>query len=90
MTNKTVKEQIKDADQVVKLINDGNALAKKLAEELRQCRQVLELLRAFQPNDQFKVNLPYWMKSKNSESGSMREILDLQIAEINGILGDRA
>ncbi|WP_420411640.1 hypothetical protein [Roseibium sp.] len=91
MTSKTVKEQIEQTDQVMKLLNDGNALANKLAGELKKCRQSFELLRAFQPNDQFKVDLPYSMKTKNGDQQfSMREIIDRQVTEINSILGDRA
>lgn len=88
--SKTVHQQQEDTDQVIKLIKDGNALANKLAGELRNCRIRLEVLRAFQPDDQFKVDLPYSLSEKGREQASMRQIIDRQITAINELLGDRA
>lgn len=84
-------EHLKASEEIVKHVEQSDALAKKLGEQLKRTRETLETLKAFSPDDRFKVSAPYHLRSDNSNAAeaSMNDIINRQIRKINELLGDR-
>lgn len=83
-------DHLKASSEIQKHIEDGDALAKKIASKLVQARTTLEKLRDFAPSEKFKVDMPYHLRGQNAQEASMAEIIKRQIEHINEVLGDRA
>ena len=91
MTN--LADHMKASAEIKQHIDEAAALAKKLGALLVQARTTFEALKAFSPDQRFKIDAPYHLRSHEGSSASamsMNAIIDKQIGEINATLGDRA
>lgn len=88
MTN--LADHLKASAEITKHVEDADALARKLGSMLSNARATLEALRTFAPDNRFKVDMPYHLRSNNVNDGSMTDIIRRQVEAINNVLGDRA
>ena len=80
------------AQQARRHLSQGDALVKKLREELKLCRSALEHAGKFSHPD-FKMKIPSYPDIKPGDGGddvTLKTITDYRIAAINKLLGDRA
>lgn len=88
--SKTVKEHLEQTDQIQAHIKQADALLIKAKDELFGARRTLEALAVFAPSDQLRTDMPYHLRrDRESDPGSMQEIVRRQVARINALLGDR-
>lgn len=89
----SLAEHLKASDEIVKHVEQSDALAKSLGEQLKRVRETLEELRAFAPDERFTIRAPYHLRqTDNPSSGdelSMKQIIERQVRRINTLLGDR-
>ena len=86
--SKTVKQQGEEANQIVQHVRDANALVERLRTELCNARTTIEWMVGFAP-EEFERRPGYYLSKDNNAMTAARGA-DLQIAKINGLLGDRA
>lgn len=88
----TVNEHMKASEALKAQIDAADALAKKLAHVLNGARSTIEALKVYAPNDKFKIDAPYHLRSGGNGGNdlSMLAIISKQIEVINATLGDRA
>jgi uncharacterized protein (DUF1684 family) len=89
----TYSDHLKASAEITAHIQDGDALARKMAHILNNARTTLEALKVFAPDDRFKISLPMHLRQSenpNNNERGMKDMIDMQISAINNTLGDRA
>lgn len=87
---KTVKEHLTESDRVSEIVNEANALVKKLQAELAISRTTLEELSEMQ-HPKLSMRVPYAIRNKTlDDSASPKSIISCQVDRISALLGDRA
>ena len=86
---KTVQEHFDDCKKVSEVIANANRLLEQTRSELICARTILEKLREFQ-HPKMEIPIEYMSWFSDRKIMNPLEVIDLEIARINKLLGDRA
>lgn len=89
MTVTTIKQHFEDCKQVSVVIDNANALLTKTKRALEEARATLEALVEYQ-HPKLDMRAPYHQGSGSRDASRPAEVIRVEVARINALLGDRA